>query len=130
MPLPPVDHRLEAGESPVIVDAVVRFGRRLPDGVLVLAAAMGVSAATAIFIFWPGLWQLALPVLAVAAFAVWGVADRAIAETAGRAPTAPAAPRLLEILRLVAGTIALAAVVGTIIALLGRTIITTGSGWF
>ena len=130
MPLPPVDHRLKTDDSPVILDAIAQFGRRLPDGVLVFAAAIGVCATTAIFILWPARWQFTLPLLTIVCFAIWGVTDRAIADSARRADAARSPSHLLPLLRFVAGAAAASAMVATIIALLTGTIITTGSGWF
>lgn len=130
MPLPPRDHRLSGAGSATVLDVVARRARASSDGALVGCAAAGLVGAATIGVAWPALWPFALPWLAAAGFGAWGVADRAASEMAGAASPSPLAVGLLLALRLAAGMLGVAAVVGFLLALATRTVVTTGGGWF
>lgn len=129
MPLPPRDHRLDATAAPSIFDALARRARASPDGALVACAAAGLAAVVAA-VAWPALWLLALPGLAVGGFGGWGVTDRMASDLASEPGAARRALAALRALRLVAGVVGVAALVGFVLVLAMRTILTTGSGWF
>src|SRR5512133_3026082 len=91
---------------------VAQLARRASDGQLVIAAAIGIVAATVVGLVRPGLWFLALPLLCVGSFGVWGIADRTGSERVARLGANYAGRRALTGLRLTA------AVVGTLSGLL------------
>lgn len=130
LPLPPRDHRLDATAAPSILDAVARRARASSDGVLVACAAAGLVAAVTVAVAWPALWPLALPGLAVGGFGGWGVADRTASDLAGEPGASRAMLGLLRALRLVAGVIGVAALVGFVLVMAMRTVLTDGAGWF
>ena len=102
--------RNEDGES--IFALVAQLARRASDGQLVVAAAIGVVAATLVGLVRPDLWFLALPLLCLGSFGVWGIAERTGAERDARLGSNYAGRHVLTSLRLTA------AVVGTLSGLL------------
>jgi hypothetical protein len=74
--------RGDDGDSLFAVTA--QLARRASDGQLVLAAAVGIAAAAVIGLVIPGWWFVALPLLTVGAFGVWGIAERTSAERRAR----------------------------------------------
>ncbi|MHB1224126.1 MAG: hypothetical protein ACYC2G_08815 [Gemmatimonadaceae bacterium] len=130
MPLPPRDHRLASAASPTLLDLVARRARASSDGLLVACAVLGLVAATTVVAAWPDSWAFALPGLVMAGVGGWGVADRAASEL-GRGPVpSPVTLGLLRAVRLAAGVMAAAALVGFVLAMALRTVITAGGGWF
>lgn len=130
MPLPPRDHRLDAREAPSLVAGLARLARSSSDGALVACAAAGLAEAAAVGMIWPALWPLALVGLVLACFGGWGVADRAAGDLREPAGRHAGTLRLLLGLRLACGLMGVAALVGLLLALATRTIVTTGGGWF
>lgn len=130
MPLPPRDHRLAGAGSPSLLDVIARRTRAASDGALVACAALGLLAATTIVAVWPDSWAFALPGVALAGVGGWGVADRAASELDEGPAAPPATIALLRAVRLAAGLVAVAALVGFVMAMALRTILTTGGGWF
>ncbi|HEX6053280.1 MAG TPA: hypothetical protein VFZ21_28625, partial [Gemmatimonadaceae bacterium] len=59
---------------------VARLARRASDGQLVVAATIGIAAAVSIGLLVPTWWFVALPLLCVGCFGVWGIADRTATE--------------------------------------------------
>jgi len=100
----------EDGESVFALSA--RLARRASDGQLVVAAAIGILAAALVFLVRPTLWYLALPLLSVGSFGVWGIAERTAAERGARLGPDFAGRYALASVRLTA------AVVGTVAGLL------------
>lgn len=127
MPLPPRDHRLDAGDSPLLLEAAARAARRLPDGALVLCGVVGLVAAAAALVIHPPIWLAALPALALAGFGTWGVADRMIGERDAHTGGAGSA---LRTLRFAAGLLGVSALVATALLAAAHTVLRTGSGWF
>ena len=63
---------------------VSALARRAPDGVLVLCATTGVLGVALIGLFLRSVWWLTPPFLTLAAFGVWGIADRERAASGAR----------------------------------------------
>ena len=110
MTAPEPHPRNEEGES--IFALAAQLARRASDGQLVVAAAIGIMAATIVGLVRPDLWFLALPLLCVGSFGVWGIAERTGAERGARLGSNYTGRRALTSLRLTA------AVVGTLSGLL------------
>src|SRR5690606_18482216 len=111
-------------------DLVARRTRASSDGLLVTCAALGLLAATTVVAAWPDSWPFALPGVVMAGLGGWGVADRAASEI-GQAPApSPVTLGLLRAVRLAAAVMAVAALVGFILAVTLRTLVTAGGGWF
>jgi hypothetical protein len=102
--------RDEDGESVFALAAHV--ARRASDGQLVVAAGIGVVAATLIGLVRPDLWLLALPLLCVGSFGVWGIAERTTVERTARLGPDFGGRRALASVRLTA------AVIGTLSGLM------------
>ena len=64
----------DEGEN--IFALVAQLARRATDGQLVIAAAVGIASAALIGLAWPGWWLLALPLLCIGSFGIWGIAER------------------------------------------------------
>ena len=97
---------------------IAQIARRATDGQLVGAAAAGIASAAIIGLFLPKLWFLALPLLCIGSFGIWGIADRTSAERQARLGPLYVGRRALEGVRItaavvgtLAGTLALLAVV-------------------
>lgn len=103
-------HSRDEGEN--IFSVVAGLARRATDGQLVLAAATGIASAALIGLVRPTWWFLALPLLCIGSFGVWGIAERTTAERAARlGPSFPGQ-------RALAGVRAAAAAIGTLAGLL------------
>ena len=99
-------------EAENIFSVVAGLARRATDGQLVLAAATGIASAVLIGLVRPTWWFLALPLLCVGSFGVWGIAERTTAERVARlGPSFPGQ-------RALAGVRAAAAAIGTLAGLL------------
>jgi hypothetical protein len=104
------DRSRDEGES--IFSVVAGLARRATDGQLVLAAATGIASAALIGLVRPTWWFLALPLLCIGSFGVWGIAERTTAERVARlGPSFPGQ-------RALAGVRAAAAAIGTLAGLL------------
>jgi hypothetical protein len=98
--------RTDDGES--IFAVVAQLARRASDGQLVVAAAVGIASAAIIGLVRPSWWFIALPLLCIGSFGIWGIAERTTAERISRlGPTFPGQ-------RALAGVRATAAVIGTL----------------
>lgn len=102
--------REEDGESVFVL--VAQLARRASDGQLVVAAAIGIIAATLVGLVRPDLWFLGLPLLCVGSFGIWGIAERTAAERTARLGPAFVGRRALTSVRLTA------AIIGTMSGLL------------
>lgn len=103
-------HSRDEGEN--IFSVVAGLARRATDGQLVLAAATGIASAALIGLVRPTWWFLALPLLCIGSFGVWGIAERTTAERVARlGPSFPGQ-------RALAGVRAAAAAIGTLAGLL------------
>ena len=104
------DRSRDEGES--IFSVVAGLARRATDGQLVLAAATGIASAALIGLVRPTWWFLALPLLCIGSFGVWGIAERTTTERVARlGPSFPGQ-------RALAGVRAAAAAIGTLAGLL------------
>ena len=103
-------HSRDEGEN--IFSVVAGLARRATDGQLVLAAATGIASAALIGLVRPTWWFLALPLLCIGSFGVWGIAERTTVERVARlGPSFPGQ-------RALAGVRAAAAAIGTLAGLL------------
>ena len=91
-----------------IFAVVAQLARRASDGQLVLAAAAGIAAAAIVGLVRPDWWFVALPLLCVGSFGVWGIAERTAAERLARLGPDFGGRRALASVRMTA------AVVGTL----------------
>jgi hypothetical protein len=91
---------------------VAQLARRATDGQLVLAAATGIASAAIVGLLRPSWWFVALPLLCVGSFGIWGIAERSAAERVAR--LGPGFPGH----RALAGVRVTAAVIGTLAATL------------
>jgi hypothetical protein len=74
--------RGDDGES--IFALTAQLARRASDGQLVIAAAIGILAAAIVGLVAPQWWFIALPLLSVGSFGIWGITERTVAERAAR----------------------------------------------
>ena len=93
--------------------------RRATDGQLVAAAAIGVAGAAAIGLLLPRWWIVALPLLCIGSFGVWGIADRSAAERA-KAGGGGSGRIALAGLRVAAAVVGTAAGVLTLLVIVAR----------
>ena len=91
---------------------IARLARHASDGQLVVATAIGIAAAAIVGLVAPDWWFVALPLLSVGSFGVWGIADRTASERSARLGPEFGGRGALASIR------ALAAVVGTVTGLL------------
>lgn len=84
---------------------VAKLARRASDGQLVLAATIGIAAAAMIGLLAPAWWFVALPLLCVGSFGVWGIADRTAAERLARIGPSFAGRRALAAVRITAAAV-------------------------
>ena len=103
---PNLGPHIDDGES--IFALVARLARRATDGQLVLASAVGISAAAIVGLVRPNLWFVALPLLCIGSFGIWGIAERTASERRTRLGPDFGGRRAL------AGVRVAAAVVGTL----------------
>jgi hypothetical protein len=108
-----------AAEHPSLFALLSARARRASDGRLVADAAVGTALLAVIFVLNPSLWLLAMPLAALAAFGLWGIADREAAEHSGQ----PRARRLFSTIRFIALLLGMGAaavfVLGAMAVLLG-----------
>ena len=103
---PNLGPQIDDGES--IFALIARLARRATDGQLVLASAVGISAAAIVGLVRPSLWFVALPLLCIGSFGIWGIAERTASERRTRLGPDFGGRRAL------AGVRVAAAVVGTL----------------
>lgn len=120
MTQPELRPHTDDGES--VFALVAQLARRASDGQLVIAGAVGISAAVIVGLVRPRLWLVALPLLCIGSFGIWGVAERTASERLTRLGPDFAGRRALAGVRMaaavvgtVSGVVALLAVVGTAI---------------
>lgn len=124
---PVVAEEREAGidrDGEHIFALVAKLARRASDGQLVAAATIGIAVAATIGLLAPAWWFVALPLLSIGSFGVWGIADRTAAERLERIGPSFAGRRALAVVRITA------AAVGTLAAslvLLTLTMIAIGT---
>ena len=113
---PTLGPHTDDGES--VFALVAQLARRASDGQLVVAAAIGISTAAIVGLVWPSLWLVALPLLCIGSFGIWGIAERTAAERLTRLGPDFGGRRTLVGVRVaaavvgtVSGTLALLAVV-------------------
>ena len=102
------DLRPHSDDGESIFALVAQLARRASDGQLVVASAVGISAAAIVGLVWPSLWFVALPLLCIGSFGIWGIAERTASERLTRLGPDFGGRRAL------AGVRVAAAVVGTL----------------
>ena len=116
------DHELgsrdEEGEN--VFALAARMARRASDGQLVVAASIGIIAATLVGLVRPTLWFLALPLLCVGSFGVWGIAERTAAERTARLGRDFGGRRALSSVRLTAAVVGTLSGVLTLLVVVAR----------
>lgn len=105
-----------------IFAVAAQLARRASDGQLVAAAAVGIAAAAIVGLVLPHWWFIALPLLSVGSFGVWGIAERTSAERLARLGPEFAGRRTLASVRVtaaivgtLAGTLALLTIVARMV---------------
>ena len=123
---------IEAAPDETVFTVLAGHARTRSSAHLWITAAIGIIDSVAVAVAWPALWWVATGFIAVTAYAVWGLADRRVADASLSEPADGAAPdearpwlplalRILKGLALVGGTAAvLATVAGFLIGALGR----------
>jgi len=107
-------------EGDNIFALVAQLARRATDGQLVVAAAIGIASAVLIGLVWPGWWLVALPLLCIGSFGIWGIAERTAAERRARLGEGFAGQRALGAVRVTAAAIGTLAGLLTLLALVAR----------
>lgn len=108
---------LDVQEPPGLYATIAARTRRAADATLAIAAGIGIFGAVGVVVWRPAWWIYALPLVAVGAAGVWGIADR---EGGGRAGAHPNTRRLLTALQWTAAAVGTAAVLIVVFAVLGR----------
>ena len=106
MAIPP-DHRLDAVPHPGLGELLATAVRRLPDGALAAGTGLGVVLGAAALVVGEPWRVLALAGLAAAAFGAWAILDRTLAERGATEPTTAARLRVVALLLVAAGWLAL-----------------------
>jgi hypothetical protein len=84
---------------------IAKLARRASDGQLVVAATIGIAAASLVGLLVPSWWFVALPLLCIGSFGVWGIADRTASERLDRIGPMFAGRRALAVVRITAATV-------------------------
>ena len=106
MTQPTLGPHTDDGES--VFALVAHLARRASDGQLVFSAVVGIIAAAIVGLVRPSLWFVALPLLCIGSFGIWGIAERTASERLTRLGPDFGGRRAL------AGVRVAAAVVGTL----------------
>ena len=110
-------HAVANPDGETLYGLIAGMARRASDSRLALACGAGLLGVGLIGIFAPGRWRLALPLICLASFGGWGVADRERTARGARG-TALAIVRVLAAIAgttaaLLIGGLAMAKVIGT-----------------
>jgi hypothetical protein len=108
------------GES--IFTLVAQLARRASDGLLVVSATVGIASAALIGLVRPGWWFVALPLLCIGSFGIWGIAERTAAERLERQGPMFTGRRALTGVRITAAVIGTLAGALALLALVARSI--------
>jgi hypothetical protein len=114
--------RSHDSDTETIFAIVARLARRASDGQLVAAAAVGIVAAVVVGLMRPGLWPVALPLLCVGSFGIWGIAERTSAERQSRFGPAFGGRRALAGVRMTAAVVGTVAGALTLLTLVARAV--------
>ena len=120
MTSPELRPRDDDGEN--IFSLVAQLARHASDGQLVIAAAVGITAATIVGLVRPSLWFVALPLLCLGSFGVWGIAERTAAERLTRLGPDFGGRRALTGVRVTAAVIGTLSAALALLALVARAI--------
>jgi hypothetical protein len=121
-PVTDSERRPHDDDGDSIFALVAQVARRATDGQLVIAATSGIATAAIVGLVRPDLWLLALPLLSVGSFGIWGIAERTSTERLARMGPDFGGRRALVGVRLTAavigtlsGTLALLAIVARMV---------------
>jgi hypothetical protein len=117
---PNLGRHTDDGES--IFAVVAQLARRASDGQLVIAAAVGISAAAIVGLVRPSLWFIALPLLCIGSFGIWGIAERTASERLTRLGPDFGGRRALAGVRVAAAVVGTLSGTLTLLALVARAI--------
>jgi hypothetical protein len=101
---------------------VARLARQASDGQLVIAASIGIVAAALVGLVRPDWWFIALPLLSVGCFGVWGIAERTVAERTARLGPDFGGRLALQSVRLTAAVVGTLAGTLTLLVIVARMI--------
>jgi hypothetical protein len=104
-------------EPPSLFAILACKGRRAPDAVLAVLAAVGGLSAVALIATRPAWWAFALPLVSAGAFGVWGILERATAERV--TPRGARYDRAMGVAQWVAAAIGTMCAIVTVFAVLG-----------
>ena len=94
-----------ASDDESIFVLIAQLARRASDGQLVIAAAIGILAAALVGLVRPDWWFIALPLLSIGSFGIWGIAERTVTERTTRLGPEFGGRRALASVRLTAAVI-------------------------
>ena len=120
MTQPGLGPHTDDGES--IFAVVAQLARRASDGQLVIAAADGITAAAIVGLVRPSLRFVALPLLCIGSFGIWGIAERTAAERLTRLGPNFGGRRALASVRVAAAVIGTLSGVLALLAVVARAI--------
>ncbi|HEX5071976.1 MAG TPA: hypothetical protein VFW03_02150 [Gemmatimonadaceae bacterium] len=112
------ESRDDDGEN--VFALAARLARRASDGQLVVAAAVGILAASLVGFVRPDLWWVGLPLVCVGSFGVWGIAERTATERTARLGQDFGGRRALTSLRLTAAVVGTLSGVMTLLVIVAR----------
>ncbi|HET7459549.1 MAG TPA: hypothetical protein VFJ74_17995 [Gemmatimonadaceae bacterium] len=114
-------HPSHRPESSSIYAALAAQARRTSDGALATSALVGVIAVIGLAFGRPGWWALALPLVSLGAFGVWGILERERTARGAEQQQQPsaAATRALAVGQWLAAAVGTVATIVAAFALLG-----------
>ena len=112
------ESRDDDGEN--VFALAARLARRASDGQLVVAAAVGILAASLVGFVRPDLWWVGLPLVCVGSFGVWGIAERTATERTARLGPDFGGRRALTSLRRTAAVVGTLSGVMTLLVIVAR----------
>src|SRR5215213_7035765 len=119
-PVTDSDRRPRDDDGDNIFALVAQLARRATDGQLVLAAASGIATAAIVGLARPDWWFLALPLLSIGSFGIWGIAERTSAERLARLGPEFGGRRALASVRMTAAVVGTTAGTLTLLAVVAR----------
>ena len=118
----------DAGSEESVFDMLAARARTRAAAHLWITAGIGAIDALALMVARPTLWWVAAACLSVSAYAVWGLADRALVRT-DRSPRGRWAPLGLRAVRVIAVVVGVAGGAATMLGFLGAALGRGSLGW-
>ena len=106
------EQAVAAPDGETLYGLIAGVARRASDTRLALACGAGILGAGTVALFHPTAWPIALPLVGMAAFGAWGIAERERAATGGRGT----ALAIVRVLAAAAGTGAALLLAGVVMA--------------